>query len=227
MIKSIKKILSWRGNSLCKTIYYNFKYLPFKSAIKLPMIVAKNSRITGKGIINLNADNTIYIGQKTLNWMNEKREYTLIHLDGGQICFNGKCYIGLGSKIEVKKYGELIIGENVTFTGKVNVICSKKIVIGDYCLISWDTLLMDSDSHTIYTKNINKNIDEPIIIGNHVWIGCKATILKNTYIANDIVIASNSIVSGNYSDSNVILANNKARKIKDKIEWNIKNPNYS
>ena len=227
MIRQIKKILSSQGNSLCKTLYYNLKYLPFKSAIKLPMIVAKNAIISGKGIINLNDDSTVYIGQKTLNWMNEKKEYTLIHLDGGEIYFRGKCYIGLGSKIEVKEKGRLIIGEDVTFTGKANVICSKKISVGDKCLISWDTLLMDSDSHTIYTKNMNKNIDKPIVIGNHVWIGCKVTILKHTYIANDVVIASNSIVSGRYNESNVILANDKAIKIKDEIKWNIENPNYS
>lgn len=227
MIKQIKKVICCRQSSLFKTIYYNFKYLPYKSAIKLPLIIAKNTKIIGKGIINVNDNNTIYIGQKTLNWLDEKREYTRIYLDGGNICFNGKCYIGLGSKIEVKKDAQLIIGKNVTFTGKSNIICSNKVSIGDNCLVSWDTLLMDSDSHTIYTKNKNKNIDEPIIIGKHVWIGSKVTILKHTYIANDIIIASNSVVSGSYSDSNAILSNYKARKIKDNIEWNIENPSYS
>lgn len=224
MIKQIKKILSCRENSFFKTVYYNVKYLPLKRAIKLPMIIAKSTRIRGHGSILLDSDDTIYIGQKTLNWTDEKKEYTLIYLEGGGISFKGNCYIGLGSKFEIKQHGYLVIGENVTFTGKANVICSKKMVFGDDCLISWNTLFMDSDGHTILGGDSGKNINKPIIIGQHVWIGCNVTVLKGTNIANGTVIASNSVIKGSFKEENTIIAGKKARQVREKIKWSIDRP---
>lgn len=222
MFNQIKKVLTSRG-SFIKTLYYNFKYLKISDAIKLPMIISRTTKISGKGKINIdNPRETIYIGQKTLNWMDESKEYTNLYLDGS-IEFLGKVYIGLGTKIEIKKYGNLKIGNNVTFTGGSKIICNKKIYFGNDCLISWDTLIMDSDGHTILDNN-NINIDKPIIIGNHTWIGCNSIILKNTKIFSNTVIASGSIVSGNYIEKNILLSVDKAKKLKSQIKWDINYP---
>lgn len=222
MFTQIKKVLTG-GGSLIKTLYYNFKYLKISDAIKLPMIISKTTKISGKGKISINnTKETIYIGQKTLSWMDENKEYTKLHLEG-RLEFEGKAYIGLGTKIEIKESGNLEIGNNVTFTGGGKIICNKKIYLGNDCLISWDTLIMDSDGHTIL-DNDNVNIDKPILIGDHTWIGCNSTILKNTKISSNTVIASGSVVSGNYTEKHILLAGNKAKKLKNKIKWKINYP---
>ena len=64
---------------------------------------------------------------------------------------------------------------------KCTIICKNSISIGDNVLTSWDTLIMDSDQHTIIKlmDEENKNYDGVIQIGNDVWISSEVTILKN------------------------------------------------
>ncbi|CZQ96552.1 Hypothetical protein Tpal_2023 [Trichococcus palustris] len=225
MLKRIKTIIG--NGSILKTIYYNFKYLPLTEALKLPILIAGNTRIVGKGKIILNGqeDLKVYIGQKALNWLDEKKETTLIHLEeGGRLVFLGNAFLGLGSNIEVEKNATLTFGDNFNITGKSQVICRNAIVFGNDNLISWDTLFMDSDAHTVIYENGKTNKDGVIIIKNHVWIGCRTTIKKNTIISSNTVISSNSVVAGKFLEENIIIGGNMAKVIKKKINWSIDPP---
>lgn len=97
--------------------------------------------------------------------------------------------------------------------------CHKKIEIGDNALISWDTLIMDTDfHHTIDT--ISNQISEkykPIYIGEHVWICCRATILKGSRIGDNNIIAANSLVTGYFNETNCLIAGNPASVRKENI----------
>ena len=54
---------------------------------------------------------------------------------------------------------------------------------------------MDSDMHSFYENNKLKNKTSEIVIGDNVWIGARATILKGVTIGDGAVIASNSVVT--------------------------------
>lgn len=222
MIKRIRLIM--KNGSLIKSIIYNFKYLAFRQAIRLPLIIAKSCSIKGKGNIKIPSDKNlkIYIGQKSLQWDSEKRNYTHIFLEG-TLEFKRNVFIGLGTKIEVNENAYLILGENLTITGNSKIICKNYIEFGKDNLISWDTLFLDSDGHTI-VSNKHKNYDGKIVIGDHVWIGSNCTLKKNTFIPNNIVIASNSVVNGKYEVENTILAGNIAKIVKENINWSIDIP---
>ena len=105
-------------------------------------------------------------------------------------------------------------------SGETKVISSNDISIGDDCVISWNSQIMDTDFHSIYDENGNKqNQDEKIIISNHVWIGSRCNILKGSYIPPGSVIASGSTITGELSDKNCIYIGLPPQIIKKKINW--------
>lgn len=208
-----------------RTLYYNFQWLPWKQAKELPMIVGKNVKIIGTGKIEaeftLKENPHIYIGCKALKWMDEK-ECTVISIDG-LMKINAETYIGKGCRFEISG-GRLELKKGSNFTGLSTVICKNKIIFGEYNLISWNTLFMDSDAYTIVGANGKKNSDKSIVLGNHVWIGAKSSILKGSFIANDDVVAAGSVVSGQHNQELCVIGGNPAKILKSGITWDIACP---
>ena len=78
---------------------------------------------------------------------------------------------------------------------------------------------MDTDYHKIFNeKNEIINEDKPIRIGNHVWIGCRNTILKGVTIADNNVIAANSTITKSFRSSGCVIGNNN-EILKSNIGW--------
>lgn len=208
-----------------KTLYFNFKYLKFADAILFPIIVShrvKLSKVSG----NININSKIQTGMIRIGFggvaifdaSKSKTIWTVL----GNICFQGKCSIGHGSKISVKEDGNLILGENFTISAESSIICKKRIEIGDNCLLSWDILIMDTDFHKVKDKNNTQlNRDKSIYIGNNVWIGCRSTILKGAFIGDGCVIGSNSLITKSYKYCNSILVGNPIKVMKEDILWEI------
>ena len=86
------------------------------------------------------------------------------------------------------------------------------IEIGDYCVMASGITIIDSNAHNVNSINrtIGQDIPEGIRIGNNVWIGLNAVILKGTVIGDNCVVAAGSIVKGEYPD-NIIIQGNPAK----------------
>lgn len=61
-----------------------------------------------------------------------------------------------------------------------------------------------------------------IVIGNHVWIGLRSTILYNTEIGDGSIIGACSLVKGAIPN-NCIAAGNPAKVIRRDISWSRNN----
>jgi acetyltransferase-like isoleucine patch superfamily enzyme len=59
---------------------------------------------------------------------------------------------------------------------------------------------------------------QPIIIGNHVWVGMNATILKGVTIGDGAIIAAGSIVTKDVK-ANTLVGGVPARILKENVEW--------
>lgn len=206
-----------------KTLYFNFKYFKFKDAIKLPVLLSNRVKIIAlKGNVIIKAPlhtGLIRIGVKgagTCCWHKSILEMR------GTLIFNGRAVFGDGSSISISTNAILTIGDNFTTTGDTALYCKKNITIGDNCLFSWDSLIMDSDVHQIKDKD-NKciNGDQDIYIGNNVWMGCRCTILKGTRVNNYTVIAANSCIHNTFDKENVIVGGNPPRTLNENITWEI------
>lgn len=157
--------------------------------------------------------------------MNDK-ESTKIVIDG-ELLIKGEVFIGKQCHFEISSGSQLILEDGVNFTGLSTIVCDDKIHFEENCLVSWNTLFMDSDAHTVTDSIGNVNYNKPINIGKNVWIGANCTVLKGTIISDGIVVATDSLVLGKYLSNNSIIGGNVAKLIKSNIDWNINKPKNS
>jgi acetyltransferase-like isoleucine patch superfamily enzyme len=208
---------------LPKSIYVNFRLLPFHQAIKLPIIVSNKTKIISLGgRVDLGRVKTgiIRIGFGGTEHIDYSYARTILKIDG-IANFKGRAKIGLGSKFLIDKEAIFSAGERFGITGDTTILCSKKITIGDNTTISWQSIIMDSDHHPVFDTNNNIiNTPTEIIIGNNVWIGARCFILKNTYIDDGCIIAANTTVTKNFNGvTHSVIGGVSAKVLKTDIRW--------
>lgn len=209
-------------------VYFNFHYLPFRQAIKLPIVFYKLhfGKLKGKIIIKGEIKHAmIRLG------FNDVAIYPssgcLFQNAGGAIFFNGRCNIGNASAIAVGKNGVLSFGNNFNATAGLKIACQHRIEIGDNVLCGWETFFLDSDFHKLSLVDGN-NSNPPIsfssvIVGKGCWFGFKSTIMKGTYIPSYCTIASNSVVNKKYTEEYTLLAGTPAKVLKKGLYRDPKN----
>jgi acetyltransferase-like isoleucine patch superfamily enzyme len=133
---------------------------------------------------------------------------------GSFLTVNGVFLIHTGCSISVDPGGHLLLGSGYA-NNNITIDCFERIVIGQGVAISKGVTIRDSDGHSINGKN---RIAAPIIIGNHVWIGLNATILKGVSIGNGAVVAAGAVVTRDVS-ANALVGGVPARVIKSDITW--------
>ena len=113
------------------------------------------------------------------------------------------------------------IGKNVYTNKCVHIYATERenVIIGDDCLLSYEVTFRTADPHLIYDSISKKRINsaKSILVGDHVWIGQEALILKNTKIYSGSIIGGKAVISNKEVLSNTMWAGNPARKIKDDV----------
>ena len=202
-----------------KSLVFNVIKFGLIEGIKLPIIFSSNTvfkDISGEIIINNPKTFGIRIGfgnTDNYSWSHEKT----IFKNTGKLIFNGKAKIGFGSAIS--NTGYLSIGNNFSISCKGSIVCRKKIIIGDDCLMAWDTLIMDTDHHPIFEGNERINYDKEIILGEKNWIGAKSTILKGVTLGDNNVVSLGTIVTKSFLVNNKIIAGIPAKIVKENVQW--------
>lgn len=197
--------------SIIKTLRFNIHYFGIREGLIPCVIVARNVKfknLRGKVELEDRSVGCVSIGfgessRKTI-WDNE-----------GSILFRGKANIAAGGKVSNK--GSIAFGDEFSMHVDSNIISYERIEFGKKCLISWECLFMDTDFHKIYSEGERVNSDKAIQIGEHVWVGCRSTILKGASIPDNSVIAAGSLISKKMIKSNCIYASH--REIRTNIDW--------
>lgn len=121
----------------------------------------------------------------------------------------------------VGDYHEITIGNNTDILGANFISCgnNNKIILGNDNLIAGDVELRNCDGHSIIQNGQILNHNEPIIIGNRVWLCARTTILKGVTINDDTVVGIGSLVTKGIYPSNIILGGIPAKILKSNIRW--------
>ncbi len=168
-----------------KTLRFNFRYFGPRGLLELPVLVShrvKLARLSGTVTVRNTKRAAIQIGFGNVGIFDEERSRTIWENEG-RIQFDSRAVIGHGSKISVASTGRVLFGDHFTVTAESTIRCATQIVFGSNCLLSWDILVMDQDFHPLIDQNGRQlNPDQPIIIGDNVWIGCRSLILKGSII---------------------------------------------
>jgi acetyltransferase-like isoleucine patch superfamily enzyme len=119
---------------------------------------------------------------------------------GGEMIVENTAFFP-GVRLEVWKGGRLFIGGGTYLNRNTEVIAQQEVRIGRHCKIAWDVVIMDTDQHGIDGA---PPVAQPVRIGNHVWIGCRALILKGVQIGVYAVICAGAIVTRDVPPGGVV-----------------------
>lgn len=228
MIKSfLKKILFLKN--LPKTLYVNFRALPFRTACKLPVYCGSHTTIRGlkKGSILLDSPNIhmgmVAIGVEAIKGSmlgDKKRKQSYINFSpGSKLTCRGKCGFASGNTVVFGKGAELILGDNFSTNVLCNFFVYKKIEFGYDCFCGWNVSVRDGDGHYIIDEETGEPLNYPkeIHIGNHCWLCSDATIMKGVSVADNCVIACNSLVLKPCPEAHAVYGGSPARLLKRNI----------
>lgn len=103
--------------------------------------------------------------------------------------------------IDNRRGGKIVIGDDCGFSSVI-INSSRSITIGNRVLIGGNVRIFDHDFHSIDYRDrgtgrdwINTRSNE-IVIGDDVFIGTNAIILKGTHIGDRSIISAGSVVFG-------------------------------
>ena len=152
----------------------------------------------------------------TRKWVPEDPFPTLLSMeDGARLTIHGTFDIYSGSKVYINTNAHLELGSGY-INHHLNLSCFQHIKIGDNVVISEHVTLRDSDDHTLNHQSDRKT--QPIVIGDHVWIGMNATILKGVTIGEGAVVAAGAVVTRDVPP-HALVAGVPARIIKEEVTW--------
>lgn len=115
----------------------------------------------------------------------------------------------------------VFIGKNTYTNGKLYLIASERqnILIGDDGLFSFGIWIRTADPHLLYDCESKERINPSmsVLIGDHVWVGQNALILKGTHIGSGSIIGAASVVSHKTVGSNCAAVGNPTKVIKSGV----------
>jgi len=130
----------------------------------------------------------------------------------------GTNQIGRGSLVWILEDGCIEIAGGGFTAGNNMLISKEKISIGKNCQIAWGVTISDHDFHKTYKNGVQNVETSPVKIGNGVWIGMNATILKGVEIGDNSIIAAGALVVHDVP-ANTMVGGVPAKIIKKSIEF--------
>lgn len=199
----MKRIIVYIG-----TIFYSlFGWLVQRCA---KLVCAFNTGYYTKGLRNVGRDILI--------------EYPVSKMVGREyISIGSFTYIGKRSVItawNISKTPRIEIGSNVGIGDDCHITSTNRVLIGDGTLLGTKVTITDnahgsSNRHLLGLPPGERNVYSkgPVIIGQNVWIGDKATVLPGVIVGDGAIIGANAVVTKDVP-SYTIVGGNPARIIK-------------
>lgn len=199
--------------NLIHTLYYAIR---FGHGIFRPGLIlhkGTSTRIHKSAKISYGENAKLYLNK---SWCDINPFKTLFLMrEDAKLIVKGEFSFLYGSSLYINQGAILELGSGYCNLN-ASISCFEHITIGSGVLISEQVLIRDSDDHQIL--NQIKNVTKPIHIGNHVWIGMRATILKGVTIGDGAIIAAGSVVTADVP-ANCLAAGVPAKVIRENISW--------
>ena len=181
-----------------KSIYFNFRYLPFKQAIYLPIWITTNFKVMklkrGQIILDFPYRKNFFLGDCGSVGLQEMKGGIYLE-DGAKLIMNAMCVIGQGTTIRCDKNAFIEFGRNF------------------YC---------NKNCHIRSAERNDGKAVKPvgsIDIGNHVWLTSNTIVTKNVKISDGCIVAQGAVVAKSISAPKVLVGGVPAKVIKSNIAW--------
>lgn len=154
-----------------------------------------------KGVVIENSIINFY-GSNAVIYLSSNTNHYMINID---IFNNSTCYFS----------------NNTFFADTVNlkIYEENNIIIGKDCIFSRNVWLRVADAYPIYMvkEKTRVNYSKSIYIGDHVWLGQNALVLKGSWIGSGSILAANSVLASKLVPSNRVYGGNPIRLIKKDV----------
>lgn len=190
--------------NIATTLIVNFKLLPFRQAIKFPIIVYHRTRIihcTGIAKFeNVKVEfKMVQIGAHGSDMFSNQS--TTIDVRGVIIFRGSHIRIGHGTLFRVESNAIVEFYENSIIGANNIIFCCHSIKFHKNSLFSWNCQIMDSDTHHLINTATGEanEITKEVIIGEDTWIGNHVIINKGTKLPCGTTVSSFSLCNKDYS----------------------------
>ena len=169
-------------------------------------------------LLRRNARVSVGIGSKVRWWGIHVRQ-------GGRIRIGKESIVNCRIDFDSPN-GEVVIGERC-YVGASHLVCYQRIALGDDVIISWGVTIVDHDSHAVQWEQRSHDVRDwmqgkkdwtavrvdPVRIGDRVWIGFGASILRGVSIGQGAVVGARAVVTKDVPP-NCVVAGNPAREVR-------------
>lgn len=130
----------------------------------------------------------------------------------------GQVELMRGTKVVVNESAQFEMGDHSYIHCNSTVTCFEHISIGKDCAISWNTNILDGNSHDLTVEGVDRPWSAPVAIADNVWIGTGALVLSGVTIGSGAVVGAGSVVTKDVQDRTVV-AGNPAKVIGKNADW--------
>lgn len=187
----------------------------FRLYIEQPHVRSSQLHICNKSLISIKKDAKIELGDNSSFEFNlnedpfKKVRYSkLILSQGSKLIVNGHVQMFESVRIECGYKAVLKLGDGTYINHDSEIRCRHLVDIGKRVAIAYGVLIQDSDYHPIY-ENDGKEKPQTLAIkiGNDVWIGANAIILKGVTIGEGAIVAAGSVVTKDVPSHSLVAGN--------------------
>lgn len=109
--------------------------------------------------------------------------------------------------------GRVTIGDACLMSPGARISASDEVTLGDGVMMANGAYITDSDWHGLYDRIDRGARVTPVKIGNNVWLGDHAKVLKGVTIGDNSVVAAGAVVTRDVP-ANVVVAGSPAVVVK-------------
>jgi acetyltransferase-like isoleucine patch superfamily enzyme len=168
--------------------------------------------------------------------------FLVLRLRHPHVVTEGMVYLGRGVELSARKgYGRIVLGRWVhlgdgnrlrahegtlrigdkTVLGRENTLnCYLDLEVGPRCIVADWVYMCDFDHRTDDVHRPIKDqgiVKAPVRIGDDVWVGVKASVLRGTDVGRGSVLAAHTVVRGEVPPFSVV-AGVPGRVVRDRVE---------
>lgn len=142
---------------------------------------------------------------------------------GGSAFYFGRQMGAFNCGVTAWERSLLSVGDGCASGGSRIELSDSEVIIGKGCLFADSTILQSHDGHGVVDLETMAIINKKrarISIGDHVWIGRGATILKDVAIGQGAIVASHAVVARPCPPCTLV-GGMPAKIIKRKVSWSL------
>ena len=147
--------------------------------------------------------------------------------DRSHVVVGNDCKVGCS--IFCTPNGRVSVGNGTSLGASSQIWAAENVTIGQYCMIAAEVVIRDNNTHPICPDKRRRQFDEyeyrdylemhedsetsPVVVGDNVWIGLRAMVLKGVNIGAGSIVAAGAVVTKDVP-AMTIVGGNPAKMLK-------------